>query len=310
MSHTEHTAVFPALTIGLDLGDRQSHLCGIDAAGQQVLERVVATTPEALAREFATRAPARVVLEVGTHSPWVRRQLASYGHAVFVANPSAMYGARRRTKRNDRMDAALLARQGRADPTLLHPMQHRGEATHAHLAQLRARAQLVTSRTLLINHVRGAVKSVGQRVPTCSAEAFAAQARTHLPLALTEALTPLLTMIAAFTEQMRQCDRQLEQLARTHYPETARLRAVGGVGVLTPLAYVLLVEDPRRFPTSRQAAGFFGLVPKLDESSQSRPQLRITKRGDALGRRYLVSAAHYILGPFGPRVICGALAKR
>ena len=30
------------------------------------------------------------------------------------------------------------------------------------------------------------------------------------------------------------------------------------------------------------------------------PQLRITKAGDPLGRRLLVSAAHYILGPFGP----------
>ena len=45
---------------------------------------------------------------------------------------------------------------------------------------------------------------------------------------------------------------------------------------------------------------YFGLVPKLDESSSSRPQLRITKAGDELGRRLLVSAAHYILGPFGP----------
>lgn len=45
---------------------------------------------------------------------------------------------------------------------------------------------------------------------------------------------------------------------------------------------------------------YFGLVPRLDESSASQPQLRISKAGDALGRRLLVSAAHYILGPFGP----------
>jgi transposase len=45
---------------------------------------------------------------------------------------------------------------------------------------------------------------------------------------------------------------------------------------------------------------YFGLVPRLDASSTSQPQLRITKAGDAFGRRLLVSAAHYILGPFGP----------
>lgn len=301
MSHSsEVSALFPSWTIGLDLGDRQSQLCVVDAAGTVVEERAVATTPEALQRCFATRGAARVVLEVGTHSPWVSRQLTTYGHDVYVANPSAMYGARRRTKRNDRMDAAYLARLGRVDVALLHAIRHRSEQTQAHLAQLRARDQLVKSRTQLINHVRGAVKSVGHRLPTGSADAFAKQAAAHLPLALTEALTPLLTLIAALTTQMRTCDTQLDRLATAEYPETQRLQQITGVGPLTALAYVLLVEDPARFATSRQAAAYFGLVPKLDESSQSTPQLRITKRGDPLGRRYLVSAAQYILGPFGP----------
>ena len=288
------------MTIGLDLGDRQSSVCIVDAAGAVLEERSVATTAEGLQRLFGTRAAARIVLEVGTHSPWVSRQLQAYGHEVYVANPSAMYGARRRTKRNDRMDAAYLARLGRVDVQLLHAIRHRGEQTQAHLAQLRARDQLVKTRTQLINHVRGSVKSVGLRLPTTSAEAFAKRAAAHLPLALTEALTPLLTMITTLTAQIRAFDAQLEQLAQAEYPETQRLRQIAGVGPLTALAYVLLVEDPTRFATSRQAAAYFGLVPKLDESSQSTPQLRITKRGDPLGRRYLVNAAQYILGPFGP----------
>lgn len=301
MSHAAAApALFPALTIGLDLGDRQSHVCAVDAAGACVAAYAVATTPDGLARAFAASPPARIVLEVGTHSPWVSRQLASYGHEVLVANPSAMYGARRRTKRNDRMDAEFLARQGRADVALLHPIQHRRASTQAHLAQVRARDQLVTARTQFINHVRGAVKSVGQRLPASSAEAFAAQAAAHVPAALTDALTPLLTLIATLTTQIRAADRQLEQLAQTQYPETARLRQVQGVGLLTALTFVLLVDDPTRFRASRDAAAYFGLVPRLDESSQHRPQLRITKRGDGMGRRLLVSAAHYILGPFGP----------
>lgn len=300
MSHSSEAITgFPSLTIGVDLGDRQSQLCVVDAAGTTVEERAIATTPQALQRYFAERGAVRVVLEVGTHSPWVSRQLAGYGHEVYVADPSAMYGARRR-RRNDRMDAAYLARLGRVDVQLLHAIQHRSEATQAHLAQLRARDQLVKSRTQLINHVRGAVKSVGERLPGGSADAFATQAAAHLPLALTEALTPLLTVIATLTAQIRTFDRQLETLAATHYPETARLRQVHGVGLLTALTYVLLVDDPTRFRSSRDAAAYFGLVPRLDESSQHRPQLRISKRGDAMGRRFLVSAAQYILGPFAP----------
>lgn len=302
MSHalTDNTTGFPVLTIGLDLGDRQSHLCAIDAAGRCVEERTVATTPEALAHLFAEHVPVRLVMEVGTHSPWVSRQLAAYGHEVLVADPSAMYGRRRRARRNDRMDAEFLARQGRADVALLHPIQHRRETSQEHLAQLRARDQLVRARAQLINHARGAVKSVGHRLPTSSAEAFVKRAAVQLPPALAVALTPLLTIITTLTAQIREYDAQLAALARAHYPETARLRQVGGVGPLTALAFVLLIDDLQRFRSSRDAAAYFGLVPRLDESSQQSPQLRITKRGDALGRRLLVTGAQYILGPFGP----------
>ena len=85
-----------------------------------------------------------------------------------------------------------------------------------------------------------------------------------------------------------------------HYPEALLLQQISGVGPITALAFVLLVEDPRRFEQSREVGAYFGLVPRLDESSDSTPQLRITKAGDELGRRLLVSAAQYILGPFGP----------
>ena len=72
------------------------------------------------------------------------------------------------------------------------------------------------------------------------------------------------------------------------------------MGPITALAFVLLVDDPTRFADSRDVGAYFGLVPRLDESSDSQPQLRITKAGDGLGRRLLVTAAHYVLGPFGP----------
>jgi transposase len=72
------------------------------------------------------------------------------------------------------------------------------------------------------------------------------------------------------------------------------------VGPITSLAFVLLIEDPRRFTVSRDVGAYFGLVPRLDDSGDATPQLRISKAGDEFGRRLLVSAAHYILGPFGP----------
>jgi len=302
MSHiTEVTLRVPAVTIGLDIGDRKSYLYAIDQAGQCVEERSVLTALDAITQEFAHRAPCRIVMEVGTHSPWLSMTLVQLGHEVFVANPSAMYGHQRRRKRNDRMDAEYLARLGRTDPTLLHAIRHRGAQAQKHLATLRARDALVSSRTKLINHVRGSLKSAGVRVRKCSAEAFTRRAREVIPADLAEALLPILATCDELTRQIRRYDARIVQLLETHYAqEGQRLQQVAGVGPVTALAVLLLIDDPHRFADSRDVAAYFGLVPRLDESSAQQPQLRITKSGDKLGRRLLVSAAQYILGPFGP----------
>lgn len=297
-----NTAMLPVgnLTIGLDLGDRTSRMYGVDAAGERVGEATIPTTKPGLTRYFAARPACRVVLEVGTHSPWVARELRALGHEVLVANPSAMFGPRRRRKRNDRIDAEFLARQGRADPRLLHPIEHRSVIAQQHLELLRARDQVVQARTKLINHVRGAVKSLGSRLSRCSAEAFAKRAVSELPEGLQPALRPVLEVIGELSRRIADYDRQIAQVTQRQYPVAQRLQQPKGVGPVTALAYVLLVEDPTRFRKSRDVGAYFGLVPRLDESSDSQPQLRISKAGDEMGRRLLVSAAHYILGPFGP----------
>ena len=290
--------IFPNVTIGLDLGDKVSRVCEIDAGGKIVKTAAVATTPGAMERYFGGRPRCRVVLEASTHSPWVSRQLKELGHEAVVANTSEVYAKRPRKRRNDRTDAEFLARQGRADVELLHPIEHRSVEAQQDLALLRARDQLVGARTKLISHVRGAVKSLGGRINKCSTEAFAKQAAGQVPEALRPTLTPLLEVIADLTRRIREMDKQVERMIEEH-PEAVRLQQPRGVGPVTSLAFVLAVEDPARFKRSRQVGAYFGLVPKLDDSSDSSPQLRITKAGDALVRKYLVNAAHYILGPFG-----------
>lgn len=297
MSHT----LMPNLTIGLDLGDRTSRSYEVNANGECDREATVHTTVEGITRYFEGRPRCRVVLEVGTHSPWVSRQIAQLGHEAIVANPSAMFaGKPRRRRRNDRLDARFLARQGRADPELLYPIRHRSADAQRDLASLRARDQLVSARTKLINHVRGAVKSTGARLSRCSAEAFAKRAAVELPAALAPALTPLVEVIADLTRRIARAETQLAKLTAERHPVAQRLQQhLRGVGPLTALAFVLVVEDPTRFKKSRDVGAYFGLVPRLDDSGDGEPQLRISKAGDEFGRRLLVSAAQYILGPFG-----------
>jgi hypothetical protein len=53
----------------------------------------------------------------------------------------------------------------RLDPHSLCPIHHRGRRAQAHLAIIKSRDQLVSTRTAFINHARGMVKSVGERLP-------------------------------------------------------------------------------------------------------------------------------------------------
>jgi transposase len=76
------------------------------------------------------------------------------------------------------------------------------------------------------------------------------------------------------------------------------LRQVEGVGALTALTFVLTLEDPYRFEKSRMVGAYLGLVPARDQSGDRDPQRRISKEGDEMLRKLLVSSAHYILGPF------------
>jgi len=55
----------PTLTIGLDLGDRNSWYCVLNEAGQIQLEQRVRTTAKALGEVFGAMARSRIALETG-----------------------------------------------------------------------------------------------------------------------------------------------------------------------------------------------------------------------------------------------------
>jgi transposase len=288
------------LTIGLDLGDKYSEACVVDAAGEVVESFRVRTTQPALDRSLSRFRAARVVLEVGTHSPWVSRQVVALGHESVVANPRRVRLIAENDSKSDRLDAELLARLGRLDPSLLSPIVHRGEQAQRDLVLIRSRDGLVRSRSQLINQVRGFAKSLGSRCSASSAEAFPRRVRALLAEDLFPGLPTMLAMIERLTAEIRSMDREVERLCREGYPETAVLRQVKGVGPITALCFVLTLEDPHRFRKSRSVGAYLGLRSRQRDSGDQRPQLRITKAGDALLRRLLVTAAHYLLGPFGP----------
>jgi len=286
--------------IGIDLGDKKSNYCFIDKNAEIVAEGSLATTLTDFEQHFKAIPHARIALEVGTHSPWIGSLLESLGHSVIVANPRKIGGGKNnRRRKNDKLDARMLARLLKADPNLLYPIRHRGEKARHGLVLLRARQTIVEVRTKLICSARGLVKSDGKRLPRCSAESFHKIDRAEIPEALRHTLEPMFTQIEAVTEQIKKYDKEVKRMCEESYPETQLLRQVDGVGPLVSLAYILTLDNPQRFAKSRDVGPYLGLIPRQYDSGDSSPQMRITKTGDRMMRALLTQSAQHILGRFG-----------
>lgn len=288
------------LTIGLDLGDLTTRYCILDEAGEVVSEDRIPTARTGFSSLLEKMAPSRVALEVGTHSPWVSRHIEQMGHEVIVANPHKVKLITQSSRKNDQIDAQKLARLARVDPKLLSPIRHRGEQAQWDLAVIRARAELIKTRTAIVNSARGLAKPMGERLKKCDADQVKQSMSKGLSENLQRILGPLLKCIEEITEQIAEYDRRIEEIGK-RYPEAELLlQQVYGVGTVISLSFLLTIEDPHRFAHSRDVGAYLGLQPRQRDSGDSQPQLGISKTGDAMVRSLLVQGAHCILRKGAP----------
>jgi transposase len=289
------------VTIGLDLGDRRHRFCVLGDNGEVVEEGSLLNERLSL-KGFIGRYPgALVVMEAGCHSPWISRYLEGLGWEVIVSNPRKVRAIYQQERKSDRRDALMLARIGRMDRALLYPVRHGSEEGQQDLLRIKLRDSLVRARVGLINSVRFSLKSLGYAVGNPSSERFHKVAMETLPEVVRAMIAPSVQALAELSARIAVLEREISLLARTKYPQTLWLQQVPGVGAITALYFVLKIEDPKRFKNVRAVGAYTGLCPRRDQSGASDPQLRISKGGDAYLRRLVVSAAQYILGPFGPQ---------
>jgi transposase len=248
---------------------------------------------------FSRIPQSRIALETGTHSPWVSRLLTELGYEVIVAHAQKVQLITKSNRKDDRHDARTLARLARIDPELLGPVRHRRAKAQIHLKVIRARAELVSARTALVNAARGLVKSFGERLPKCGTYQVNEKLAEEVSAELREVLVPLLREVESLNERIKEYDERMEKIAKESYPQVEMLKQVKGVGTQIALTYVLTIEDPYRFPKSREVGCFLGLRPGRRNSGESEPQKKISKEGDRYLRTMMVQGAHYILGPFG-----------
>lgn len=288
------------LTIGLDLGERRNTFCVLDPSGEVRKEGSVSNERSALSR-WLTQWPSGsvIIMEAGTHSPWISRLCCESGFEVFVANPRKVRAIYQNERKSDQRDALMLARIGRADPALLYPIEHGSAQAQQDSIVIKQRDSLVRARVALISSMRSTLKSLGYKISNPSSERFHKLVLHEAPADIHPVLAPTVAALTAISLQIKELDATIKRLSSERYPETQYLQQISGVGPITSLAFVLKIECPERFARTRDVGAYLGLCPRRDQSGDSDKQLPITKAGDRYLRRLLVSAAQYILGPFG-----------
>lgn len=143
--------------------------------------------------------------------------------------------------------------------------------------------------------MRGLLRAWGFSFPVGYPEKFCERVEgVTLPAELRKLVEPLLETIAHLQSQIKQCDEQLKAKAKAD-ATTCSLQQVPGVGPIIALAFMACIDEPTRFPRSRQVGAFLGLRPRLRESGGKRQMGHITKEGDQELRALLLQGAYALM---------------
>jgi transposase len=283
---------------GLDVSDKTTHICVVDAEGAVLRRDVQATDPDVLAKWLIRHCPGlvRVVLETGPLSTFLYHGLVERKVPVIcICARHAKAFLSTRVNKSDVNDAESLAHLCRTN--FFKPVHMKAGATHIDRAALKIRAQLVTSRNAFANQLRGMLKLFGLRM---GAVTTPNKRRERLDALFTQrpdlraVFAPLIESIEALEAQLTRSARLLGVRAAAD-PIATRLMSAPGVGPIIALAFKASVEDPGRFAKSSDVGAYAGLTPRRNQSGERDFKGHISKAGDPMLRHALYEAANSIL---------------
>lgn len=283
---------------GLDVSDKTTHVCLVDAQGAVLRRDVIATDPEVVARWLKRHGTGvvRVVLETGPLSTFLYHGLVERDvPVVCLCARHAKKALSARVNKSDAGDAEGLAHLCRTG--WFKAVHMKAGATHIDRAALKIRAQLMTSRNSFANQLRGMLKLFGLRMGSVTTPN---KRRERLDALFTQrpdlraVFAPVVESIDALEGQLARLAKLLDTRAAAD-PVCARLMTVPGVGPITALTFKSSLEDPGRFATSADAGAYAGLVPRRSQSGERDYKGHITKAGDPMLRSALYEAANNLL---------------
>ena len=293
--------------IGIDVHKKQSQICVLDAQGEVAFETRVPTGRAHLKDAVLIYKGAKVLLESSTPSEWVARHFESMGMEVIVADPNfaPMYATRSKKLKTDKRDARCLAQACRLGA---YKLAHRlSDEQRRVRAGLDVRQTLVETRTKLTNQIGAVLLGQGYTVATGAAENYVRRlGQLDLPSELRTLIEPLVTLLIPLNEQIDELDHQMEARADAE-PDAQRLQTIPGIGPLTALMFLAVIDGATRFERAHSVMSYIGLVPREFSSGEKQLRGHITKAGSTRVRVLLVQAAQRMMRLKNPKT--AALCK-
>jgi transposase len=281
------------LSIGLDAHERTSSLCILDASGQIVKEQTVTGHPRRAVKWLGElKEPFQVCFEASTNYGWLYDELTSVAARVTVAHPGRLRLIFKSRRKNDRIDAARLAK-----------LLYLGEVPSVHVPNLDVRAwrgliehrqSCVRERTRIKNGLRALLRSEGvesvrgRRLWTRAGQSWLATLQFPSSVSAMRR-DQFLDDLSYLSRKINRVEAELAEIAAGH-PGIALLRTIPGVGIRTAEAFLAYVDDPQRF-RGRSIGAYLGLVPRQDASGGVNRLGRITREGPATVRQMLAEAS-------------------
>ncbi len=189
--------------VGLDVSKEETSFCVMDGTAKILAQGKAASDPGSLfeALRAHTLCPKRIVVETGTLSGWLARELAKLGIAVDVIDARQAHAVMRlQHNKTDANDAELVAEIARTG--FRRPVTVKSETAQQDRVLLKARAHLVGVRRDTENTIRGLLASLGLRFPKGSAKLVMRvreALQDHPELVAT--IEPLLSAVAALKRE-------------------------------------------------------------------------------------------------------------
>ena len=282
--------------VGFDVSKEETAFCIKNKDGAVLARGKTLSDPKALfhALKKHTLCPERIVLEAGTMSAWLARELRRLGMPVDVIDARQAHAVMKlQHNKTDANDAELLAEIARTG--FCRPVAVGSETAQEKRMLLKARNHPVRQRRDTENTIRGLLGSLGIRFPK-GAGKLGLRVRSVLQerAELSETIEPLLSCIETLKRAINRLDAAVMAQAKVD-PSCRLLMSVPGIGPVTALAFIATIDDPGRFAKSRAVGAYLGLTTRRYQSGEMDYSGRISKHGDGMLRSLLYEAANSLL---------------